>query len=161
MATYRNNSLLQLLLIVVSIVYSTLLVQNQCLAQTRTNFNVLSFGAKPTGLTYSTEAFLQAWAAACASKDATLIYVPKGRYLVGPMGFRGPCKSPLITFRIDGTLVGPPDYRVLGAAESWLEFNGVNGVTVVGGSLDAVGPTLWACKASKLAKCPEGATVLY
>ncbi|KAF4368601.1 hypothetical protein F8388_018725 [Cannabis sativa] len=112
------------------------------------SFNVLmGFGAKPNGLTDSTNAFLRAWEAACTSTHAALIYVPKGRYLLRPLAFKGPCKSPHITFRIDGTLVAPHDYRVLGGAENWLNFQRVSGVSIVGGALDAKGHALWACKA--------------
>ncbi|XP_062114668.1 polygalacturonase-like [Humulus lupulus] len=125
------------------------------------SYNVLmGFGAKPNGLTDSTEAFLRAWDAACASTDAALIYVPKGRFLLRPLAFKGPCKSPHITFRIDGTLVAPSDYRVLGGAENWLNFQGVSGVSIVGGALDAGGPALWACKANPANSCPSGATTL-
>ncbi|KAK8315900.1 hypothetical protein V6Z12_A13G004700 [Gossypium hirsutum] len=124
-----------------------------------TKYNVLNFGAKPNGKTDSTKAFLMAWKAACASADSTIIYVPKGRYLLGSMAFQGGCKSPQIIFRIDGTLVAPQDYRVLGKSTDWLSFEGVNGVSILGGALDAKGPSLWACKASH-SNCPSGATVL-
>ncbi|KAK8629300.1 hypothetical protein V6N13_078145 [Hibiscus sabdariffa] len=122
-----------------------------------TKYNVLSFGAKPNGRTDCTKAFLMAWGAACASADSTIIYVPKGRYLVGSMVFRGVCKSPRITISIDGTMVAPLDYRVLGKSSNWLSFEGVNGVSISGGALDAKGPSLWACKASHT-NCPAGAT---
>nr|KJB78533.1 hypothetical protein B456_013G004000 [Gossypium raimondii] len=124
-----------------------------------TKYNVLNFGAKPNGKTDSTKAFLMAWKAACASADSTIIYVPKGRYLLGSMAFQGGCKSPQIIFRIDGTLVAPQDYRVLGKSADWLSFEGVNGVSILGGALDAKGPSLWACKASH-SNCPSGATTL-
>ncbi|KAG4109723.1 hypothetical protein ERO13_D13G003850v2 [Gossypium hirsutum] len=104
-----------------------------------TKYNVLNFGAKPNGKTDSTKAFLMAWKAACASADSTIIYVPKGRYLLGSMAFQ--------------------DYRVLGKSTDWLSFEGVNGVSILGGALDAKGPSLWACKASH-SNCPSGATTL-
>ncbi|PON68110.1 Glycoside hydrolase [Trema orientale] len=130
-------------------------------ATTTTSYNVvLGFGAKPNGVTDSTKAFLGAWAAACASVEATVIYVPKGRYSLRPLAFIGPCKSPRITLRIDGTLVAPPDYRVLGAAENWINFQRVSGVAIVGGSLDARGTALWACKSTAGNSCPSGATTL-
>ncbi|KDP39954.1 hypothetical protein JCGZ_03485 [Jatropha curcas] len=125
----------------------------------RTSFNVLSYGAKPNGVTDSTKAFLDAWSAACGCNDSTMIYVPKGRYLVGAMAFNGDCKSSDITIRIDGTLLAPGDYKILGQASYWLSFKGVNGVSIVGGALDAKGSALWACKA-KGSNCPVGATTL-
>ncbi|KAJ4722321.1 polygalacturonase-like [Melia azedarach] len=125
----------------------------------RTNYNVLSFGAKGNGRTDSTQAFIKAWAAACGSTESITIYVPRGRYLLGSMAFKGDCKSPDITIRIDGTLVAPTDYRVLGQANNWLSFEGVSGVSIIGGALDAKGSALWVCKAAG-SNCPNGATTL-
>ncbi|KAJ4841807.1 hypothetical protein Tsubulata_049762, partial [Turnera subulata] len=124
------------------------------------SYNVLKYGAKPNGKTDSTQAFLDAWNAACASESSTLIYVPKGRYLLGSLAFKGDgCKSPDITIRIDGTLIAPEDYRLLGQSASWISFEKVNGVSVVGGALDAKGSPLWACKATGN-NCPSGATTM-
>ncbi|GMI80446.1 ROOT CAP POLYGALACTURONASE [Hibiscus trionum] len=126
-----------------------------------TNFNVLNFGAKPNGVTDSTDGFLKAWDAACGSADSSFIYVPKGRYLVGAMAFKGQCKSPQIIIRIDGTIVAPLDYGVLGKSENWISFQGVTGVSITGaGAFDAKGPSLWTCKASNSNSCPSGATTL-
>ncbi|XP_065858849.1 polygalacturonase-like [Euphorbia lathyris] len=126
-----------------------------------TNYNVLKYGARPNGVTDSTKAFLNAWAEACDSTNSTMIYVPKGRYLVSPMIFKGACKSPSITFRIDGTLWAPQDYTILASSSNWLSFEGVSGVSILGGSLDAKGASLWACKLAKSPNCPSsGATSL-
>ncbi|XP_050270403.1 polygalacturonase-like [Quercus robur] len=122
-------------------------------------YNVINFGAKPDGKTDSTPAFLNAWSAACASSDSSTINVPKGRYLIGSLAFKGECKSSDIAFQIDGTLVATADYRVLGQASNWLSFEGVSGVTIIGGALDAKGSGLWACKAAGT-NCPSGATTL-
>ncbi|KAJ0035674.1 hypothetical protein Pint_24955 [Pistacia integerrima] len=123
------------------------------------NYNVLKFGAKGNGVTDSTQAFIKAWAAACGSEESTTIYVPKGRHLLGSMAFKGDCKNSDITIRIDGTLVAPADYRILGQADNWLSFEGVSGVSIIGGALDAKGTALWNCK-DKGTKCPNGATSL-
>lgn len=124
------------------------------------HFNVLSFGAKPNGIVDSAAAFAKAWDAACSSTEAAVIYVSKGRYLVSPVRFSGEsCKSLDIVFRIDGTLVGSGDYNFLGREETWFSFERVTGVSVIGGSFDAKGPSLWACKASSNNSCPAGATV--
>ncbi|KAL0898651.1 hypothetical protein Bca101_082612 [Brassica carinata] len=125
------------------------------------HFNVLNFGAKPNGIVDSATAFAKAWDAACSSTDAAVIYVPKGRYLVSPVRFSGEsCKSLDIVFRIDGTLVGSGDYNFLGREETWFSFERVTGVSVIGGSFDAKGPLLWACKASSNNSCPAGATTM-
>ncbi|XP_022989669.1 polygalacturonase-like [Cucurbita maxima] len=119
------------------------------------SYNVVSFGAKPDGRTVSTAPFLKAWASACNSAAPSSIYVPKGRFLLKGIVFRGPCKNQ-ITFRIDGTLVAPSDYRGLGNSDSWILFSKVNKVFVVGGTLDARGASYWACKRSGKS-CPVGA----
>nr|GEW62625.1 pectin lyase-like superfamily protein [Tanacetum cinerariifolium] len=123
-------------------------------------YNVKSLGAKPDGKTDSTKAFMSAWTNACASANAATVYVPQGRYMVGGLMFSGPCKNGAITVRIDGTMLAPSNYFVLGNAQHWVRFYRVQGVTIVGGTLDAQGSGLWACKASKSKNCPAGATSL-
>ncbi|KAK8714051.1 hypothetical protein V6N13_149253 [Hibiscus sabdariffa] len=121
--------------------------------------NVMSYGGKPDGVTDSTKAFLAAWTQACASASPTSIYVPKGRFLVRSLVFQGQCKNRAITIRIDGTLVAPADYRIIGNADSWFAFQDVDGVSILGGKFDAKGAGLWACKNSGKS-CPSGATSL-
>ncbi|KAJ4722322.1 polygalacturonase-like [Melia azedarach] len=147
----KFSSLLYVFLLILSV--------NLPSSSATTSYNVLKFGAKRNGITDSTQAFIKAWAAACASTESTTIYVPKGRYLLGPVVFKGDCKNSDTTFRIDGTLVAPMDYRVLGQADNWLSFEGVSGVSIIGGALDAKGSGLWACKAAG-SNCPKGATTL-
>ncbi|KAJ4710281.1 putative Polygalacturonase [Melia azedarach] len=120
-------------------------------------YNVVSLGAKPDGKSDSTEAFLSAWAKACGTTPAATIYVPPGRFLLRNAAFQGPCKNTRITLRIDGTLVAPSDYKVIGNEGNWLFFQNVNGVTINGGILDGQGTGLWACKNSGK-NCPDGIT---
>lgn len=121
-------------------------------------YNVISFGAKADGKTESTMPFLKAWASACNSAaKSSMIYVPKGKFLIKGIVFKGPCKNQ-ITFRIDGTLVAPSDYRGLGNSKNWILFSKVNRVSVVGGTLDANGGSYWACKNSGKS-CSDGAPV--
>ncbi|KAM7461461.1 hypothetical protein LguiA_029582 [Lonicera macranthoides] len=115
-------------------------------------YNVLSFGAKGDGVRDSTGPFLKAWASACSSTQSTTIYVPKGRYLLKNVEFRGPCKSK-IKVQIDGTLVAPLDYNAVGKSRSWILFIKVNRVGVVGGTLDAKGFSFWSCHKSR-SNCP-------
>ncbi|BBH08647.1 Pectin lyase-like superfamily protein, partial [Prunus dulcis] len=122
-------------------------------------YSVTSLGAIADGKTDSTKVFLSAWSKACASVQPAVIYVPAGRFLLQNAAFSGPCKNNAITFRIDGTLVAPSDYRVIGNAGNWILFEHVNGVTISGGLLDGQGTGLWACKASTKS-CPRGATTL-
>ena len=124
------------------------------------SYNVLSFGARPDGQTDSVKSFLAAWAQACGSAEAANIYVPPGRYLLSNVVFQGQCKNNDITIRIDGTLVAPADYHVIGNAENWILFEQVSGVSINGGVLDGQGAGLWACKKSDNSNCPSGATVI-
>ncbi|KAI3416676.1 uncharacterized protein J3R85_015239 [Psidium guajava] len=147
--------------IVWTLLFLLLLLLSRPSSSTFTLFDVLDFGADPTGAADSTQAFRDAWMSACRRGDAfTTILVRRGSYLLGPVRFRGPCKSRHVSMRMGGaTLVAPPDYRVLGGGSSWLNFDGVSNASVHGGVLDAKGPSLWACKDSGR-DCPDGATTL-
>ncbi|KAG8369913.1 hypothetical protein BUALT_Bualt14G0062800 [Buddleja alternifolia] len=123
-------------------------------------FNVQTFGAKSDGKSDCTNAFLSAWGAACAAPKPATIYVPRGKYLLRNAYFNGKlCKNTAITMRIDGTLVAPSDYNVIAKSGSWLRFERVTGVSIYGGTLDAQGTKLWACKNSGKS-CPKGARSL-
>ncbi|KVH91039.1 polygalacturonase-like [Cynara cardunculus var. scolymus] len=132
-------------------------------SSTKVTYNVLKFGAKGNGLLDSRNAFLKAWGLACASTNPAIIYVPIGRYLIASaITFTGQgCKSKSITINIDGTLVAPStNYYAIGNAQVWIKFYRVNHVTISGGTLDAQGAPLWACKSSGKITCPKGATTL-
>ncbi|GMY32969.1 polygalacturonase-like isoform X1 [Fagus crenata] len=122
-------------------------------------YNVVSLGAKADGKSDSTQAFLSAWKFACASVKPATIYVPAGSFYLRQVAFSGPCKNNAIIIRIDGTLVAPSDFRVIGNSGNWVLFEHVDGVTISGGILDGRGTGLWACKASGKS-CPSGATTL-
>ena len=163
MAIPKTTFVSTLLLVMVLFTCSNQTLIISSASNTSTSYNVLRFGAKPDGVSDSTEGFLGAWAAACASDNTSVIYVPRGRFLIEPLSFKGDeCKSPKIGFKIEGTLVAPADYQVLGKGDKWISFERVSGVSIVGGKLDARGTALWACKlaAGDSAKCPDGATVI-
>ncbi|CAI0470468.1 unnamed protein product [Linum tenue] len=122
-------------------------------------YSVTSYGARPDGRTDSTRAFLAAWNKACSSPSPATIYVPAGTFYLKNVAFQGPCKSTSIAFLVDGTLLAPSDYGVIGPVGNWIMFHAVDGVTVSGGTLDGQGKGLWACKASGKS-CPQGATTL-
>ncbi|XP_060171408.1 polygalacturonase-like [Lycium barbarum] len=125
-----------------------------------TIYNVQNYGAKSNGKTDSSTAFLSTWTAACASTRAATIYVPRGSYLIRNAYFSGKtCKSNAITIRIDGTLLAPSDYNVIGKSGNWIKFEKVTGVSIYGGTFDGQGAGLWACKTSGK-KCPQGTTAL-
>lgn len=122
-------------------------------------YNIQSYGAKSGGKSDCSKAFLSAWGAACATNAPATIYVPPGRFLMRNVYFNGNlCKNNAITIRMDGTLVAPSDYNVIGSSGSWLKFERVTGVSIYSGTLDAQGANLWACKNSGKG-CPKGSTV--
>nr|GMC85182.1 polygalacturonase-like [Ipomoea batatas] len=143
-----------------SLVFMTFLYVT-CTLAANAQYNVQSYGAKPDGKTDSTKAFMAAWTAACASTSPATINVPSGRFLLGSaITFGGQtCKSKAIRFEIDGTIVAPSDYNVIGKADNWIKFVRVTGVSIVGGTLDAKGAALWSCKNSGKS-CPDGAGTL-
>ncbi|PON75745.1 Glycoside hydrolase [Parasponia andersonii] len=154
MANSKTNTFLFTFLL---IILSTTFLNSH--ANAVRTYNVMRFGAKPNGATDSTKGFLGAWAAACGDASPSVIYVPKGRFVVGPLVFKG-CNSSDIALRIDGTLVGLTDYRVFQGYDKWISFEFVSGVTIVGGKLDARGPAFWACKLAQGGGCPAGVTTL-
>ncbi|XP_047320303.1 probable polygalacturonase At3g15720 [Impatiens glandulifera] len=92
-------------------------------------------------------AFLQAWAKACASSSSTTMVVPGGKtYLLSPLQFKGPCRGSTIQVQIDGTLVAPKklsDWKGC-VANTWIGFSHVDGLQVYGkGKLDGQGSPWW------------------
>ncbi|KAM7279075.1 hypothetical protein ACFE04_006209 [Oxalis oulophora] len=142
--------------IIVTLLFTFIFIDS---IKAQSKYDVASLGAKSDGKTDSSKAFLSAWSKACASTKPCTIYVPQGRFLVKNVNFQGPCKNSAINIRIDGTIVAPSDYTVLGNSDAWIMFNHVNGVSVYGGVLDGQGTGLWTCKASG-ENCPSGATSL-
>ncbi|KAL7176706.1 hypothetical protein ACSBR2_030117 [Camellia fascicularis] len=118
-------------------------------------YNVVSFGAKPDGRTDSTQPFLLAWMAACSSARPAMVYVPQGTFLIRSVTFNGPCRNRIV-FEIDGTLVAPWDYHVIGNTGNWIYFKQVSWVSVHGGTIDARGAGFWACRKTS-GPCPAGA----
>ncbi|KAJ0093779.1 hypothetical protein Patl1_27011 [Pistacia atlantica] len=94
-----------------------------------------------------------------ARPEAATVYVPPGRFLLGKVEFKGQCNNNDIVIRLDGTLVAPSDYNVIGDDGNWLMFEHVNGVSINGGTLDGQGAGLWTCKKTGKS-CPSGATTL-
>ncbi|KAI3930420.1 hypothetical protein MKW92_014128 [Papaver armeniacum] len=123
-------------------------------------YNVQNFGAKPNIGMDSTKAFLQAWSLACSSTAPAMMFIPRGTYLVNTIAFSGPCKSARVTVRIDGKIQAPPSsYWEIGNYGNWILFQGINGLTINGGILDARGSPFWICRRAS-AYCPQGATSL-
>ncbi|KAK6930420.1 Glycoside hydrolase, family 28 [Dillenia turbinata] len=121
-------------------------------------YNVVSFGAKPDGHTDSTPSFLEAWTMACSSVHPATLYVPHGTFLVKTAVFSGPCKFK-VTVIITGTLVAPSNYQVIGQTGFWIKFINVSGLSIYGGTLNAMGTSFWACRTTG-SNCPTGSRSL-
>ncbi|XP_073525930.1 uncharacterized protein [Phyllobates terribilis] len=130
------------------------------------SYDIETLGGRGDGKTDSSTALEKAWELACNSTSNSIIRIPRGRFLIArPLVFSGyHCALKKkdgagIRFRIQGVLLAPADYSVFRDSDTWFSFEGVTGVTVSGGALDAQGRTLWACKASK-GRCPLGVTTM-
>ncbi|CAN1292431.1 unnamed protein product [Linum perenne] len=123
-------------------------------------YNITTYVAKPDGKTDSTNAVIAAWNQACRSFFPSTIYVPAGTFSIKNLTLQGPCNSKSIMFLIDGTLIAPSNYTVIGTMGSWIMFHAVEDVTISGGTLDGQGTGLWFCKSKSnyTESCPEGAT---
>ncbi|KAJ6724114.1 hypothetical protein OIU85_022079 [Salix viminalis] len=125
--------------------------------------NVDSFGAVGDGISDDTQAFVKAWATACAVPKSVFLVPSGGRYLVNATRFKGPCADNLI-IQIDGTIVAPDEPKNWdpNLARLWLDFTKLNGVLFQGnGVIDGSGSKWWAssCKRNKTNPCREAPTV--
>ncbi|WZZ48420.1 hypothetical protein YC2023_048527 [Brassica napus] len=145
----NNTSFLCAIILFSTIVFLT----NSSTAMT--TFNVQLYGARGDGKTDSTKPFLTAWTLACGSEAQSMVYIPRGTYLVRNLVFWGPCKN-IITFKIDGKLVAPKNYWSIGNSGYWILFAKVNRILVYGGTIDAKGAGYWSCR-KKGGHCPQGA----
>lgn len=121
-------------------------------------YNVVDFGADPNGQKDSTDAFHSAWSKVCTSLGSATLLVPQGTFLLQMTKFEGPCQSKTISIEISGSLVAPTDYTMLGSDNPWIQINGVDGISISGGTIDGKGKNLWDCKNSEQ-NCPKGSTV--
>ncbi|KAI9185871.1 hypothetical protein LWI28_011457 [Acer negundo] len=68
--------------------------------------------------------------------------IPKGKFLVGSMVLKGPCKGP-VNFLLQGDLVAPTD-EASNHVDHWITFQYIDQLTVNGGgSFDGQGPSAW------------------
>ncbi|XP_038718188.1 probable polygalacturonase At3g15720 [Tripterygium wilfordii] len=109
------------------------------------NVNVMNYGAFGNGVSYDSQAFTKAWAAACGGRTNSVIYVPGGKkFLVKPMIFQGPCKATTIAMQIQGSILAPNKKPDWGTSAPLLSFNSVNGLTLAGtGTIDGQGSMWW------------------
>ncbi|KAJ0774027.1 putative endo-polygalacturonase [Helianthus annuus] len=122
-------------------------------------FDITKLGAKPDG--EISEALNGAWTKACAATEPSQLIVPKGRFLLNVVEFKGPCKAP-IEVKIDGTLIGPEDPVVIPKGVQWITFSYVTGLTLSGsGMVDGVGAAMaWAINDPK-STAKKGSSLQY
>ncbi|CAN1150948.1 Probable polygalacturonase At3g15720 [Linum perenne] len=109
-------------------------------------FNVLDYGAVGDGRTDSTNAFMKAWRDFCGATGQPTLVIPSGNvFMLKPLTFEGPCRSPKLLVKLQGTLVAPGNVNAWGTNEgSWIQFAYVGGLTVNGGGkLDGQGQIWW------------------
>ncbi|XP_015693248.1 probable polygalacturonase At1g80170 isoform X2 [Oryza brachyantha] len=112
------------------------------------------FGAVGDGIANDTQAFLDAWNAACASSEQAVLAVPAGKtYQIWPVQLAGPCKKRL-KLMISGTIAAPasPDEWAGRDPMKWLYVFRVDDLSVTGGgTIDGKGTEWWArsCKRKK------------
>ncbi|TKW26115.1 hypothetical protein SEVIR_3G165200v4 [Setaria viridis] len=130
-------------------------------AEARVLLTLDDFGAVGDGIANDTQAFLDAWAAACDSSEQAVLAVPVGKaYRIWPVQLYGPCKRKL-KLLISGSIVAPasPDEWAGRDPMKWLYIYGVDGLSVSGGgTIDGSGQQWWAstCKRKKTPPCYSG-----
>ncbi|XP_042486485.1 exopolygalacturonase-like [Macadamia integrifolia] len=107
-------------------------------------FDVKDFGGKADGKIDISKALLSAWTEACESLEPSTVLIPEGTYLLGPVNFKGPCKSPSIGFQLEG-LVQAPSNPAAFKTDGWIVFQHINGLTLFGkGTIDGKGEEAWS-----------------
>ncbi|KAK8934476.1 hypothetical protein KSP39_PZI014735 [Platanthera zijinensis] len=109
-------------------------------------FNVMTdYGAVPDGVTDSTEAFRGAWEGVCAWEGpGARLVIPMGKFLVGPLEFKGPCKGKKVEVKVRGDVLAQTDLNLY-TARDWISFKYLNGLVLYGkGKFDGRGASAWA-----------------
>ncbi|KAK0600995.1 hypothetical protein LWI29_020339 [Acer saccharum] len=71
-----------------------------------------------------------------------MFMIPKGKFVLGPMVLKGPCKGP-INFHLQGDLVAHID-EASNQVDHWIAFRYIDELTIDGGgSLDGQGSSAW------------------
>ncbi|KAH0469550.1 hypothetical protein IEQ34_001108 [Dendrobium chrysotoxum] len=107
-------------------------------------FNVNDYGAVSDGRTDNAKAFQNAWADACAWDGLRpKLLIPKGKFLVGPLVFKGPCKGREMVVQVKGYVLSQADLNAYKTHE-WISFRYINGLLLTGkGQFDGQGVYAW------------------
>ncbi|XP_059654375.1 probable polygalacturonase At1g80170 [Cornus florida] len=114
-------------------------------------FNVVDFGATGNGKTDDTQAFEDAWKAACNSKASSpTMQVPSGKtFLLQPLVFTGPCNAKNVYVVIDGTIIAPSNPSEWKCEDDkycrqWIHFLDLEGLYISGsGTINGNGDKWW------------------
>lgn len=116
-------------------------------AEARVLLSLDDFGAVGDGIADDTQAFVDAWKAACATGGNTYLNVPAGKsYQIWPVTLAGPCRGE-IKLMISGNIIAPesPEEWADGDQGRWLHFSGVGDLSLSGGGIvDGRGQQWWA-----------------
>ncbi|KAM7463188.1 hypothetical protein LguiA_031309 [Lonicera macranthoides] len=109
-------------------------------------FDVTNFGAIGDGSTDDTNAFEEAWKAACAVESATVLAPSDYNFMITSTIFSGPCKPGLV-FQVDGVLMppnGPDCWPKKDSKKQWLVFYRMDDMTFTGsGTIEGNGEQWW------------------
>ncbi|XP_028548795.1 exopolygalacturonase-like [Dendrobium catenatum] len=89
-------------------------------------------------------AFQNAWEDACAWDGLRpKVLIPKGKFLVGPLVFKGPCKGREMVVQVKGYVLSQADLNAY-KTHDWISFRYINGLLVTGkGLFDGQGAHAW------------------
>ncbi|GFZ09111.1 pectin lyase-like superfamily protein [Actinidia rufa] len=124
-------------------------------------FDVTTFGAVGDGTTDDTDAFMEAWKAACAVESGILLAPSDYVFTITSTIFSGPCQPGLV-FQVDGVLMppdGPECWPESDSNKQWLVFYRLDQMTFTGsGTIEGNGEKWWElpCKPHR---GPNGSTL--
>ncbi|KAK8572120.1 hypothetical protein V6N13_047735 [Hibiscus sabdariffa] len=124
-------------------------------------FDVTSYGAVGDGCSDDTDAFKEAWKAACGVESATVLVPSDKSFIITSTIFSGPCKPGLV-FQVDGVLMppdGPDCWPKADSRQQWLVFYRINDMKLTGnGVIEGNGQKWWdlPCKPHR---GPNGSTL--
>ncbi|KAA8527970.1 hypothetical protein F0562_035161 [Nyssa sinensis] len=124
-------------------------------------FDVTAYGAVGDGSTDDTEAFREAWKAACQVESAVVLAPADYTFMITSTIFSGPCKPGLV-FQVDGVLMppnGPDCWPKSDSNKQWLVFYRLDEMTFTGsGTIEGNGEQWWElpCKPHR---GPNGSTL--
>ncbi|KAF8105591.1 hypothetical protein N665_0157s0160 [Sinapis alba] len=125
-------------------------------------FDVTKFGASPNAHSDNTHAFEKTWEAACNYQGRSKFYVPGGKFLVGAIQFKGPCRTEsTMEVEITGELIAPTSIKVF-PSNKWISFSQLNDIFLYGSTnLEGGGEVeAWKQESCKKSKCDKLITSL-